>query len=315
MKKGTVRAVLSVAIMVLTAALFVRYFQTHPAYINQLKHIGGWWIFGILLADLAGVTALAFLIQTQVRMTGKNLGVVENWLLTVYSSIANFFGPLQSGPGVRAAYLKTKHGVSLWSYFVVTLFSYAVYAIISAFILLVGARPWWQTTFATLAAIGLSAVIIWISTRRKKGSFASLDFSPRFVFAIIGFTALQITFIGIRYYLALRAAGTDVSLGQIVSYTGAANFALFVSITPDGIGIREAFLLFAQNIHHVPTDAIVTASLIDRAVYVVFLGILFIVALSLHAKARFAPATKQQAASDTPKADTDSPELGNPKSR
>ena len=94
-------------------------------------------------------------------------------------------------------------------------------------------------------------------------------------------------FIGIRYYFALRAAGTEVSLGQLVSYTGAANFALFVSITPDGIGIREAFLLFAQGIHHVSTQAIVTASLIDRATYVVFLGLLFIIALGIHARDRF----------------------------
>jgi uncharacterized membrane protein YbhN (UPF0104 family) len=94
-------------------------------------------------------------------------------------------------------------------------------------------------------------------------------------------------FIGLRYYLALLASGAHVSLGQAVSYTGAANFALFVSVTPDGIGIREAFLLFAQRIHHVSTDAIVTANIIDRATFVVFLGVLFLVALGLHAKDRF----------------------------
>jgi uncharacterized membrane protein YbhN (UPF0104 family) len=69
-----------------------------------------------------------------------------------------------------------------------------------------------------------------------------------------------------------------------MSYAGAANFSLYVSITPDGVGIREAFLVFSQHIHHVSTKDIVSANVIDRAVYVVFLGLLFVVVLGMHAK-------------------------------
>ncbi|MBL8121878.1 flippase-like domain-containing protein [Candidatus Saccharibacteria bacterium] len=281
------KPLLSVFIITVTGWLFVRYLHAHPDYVMRLRqtHIG--WIIAILLADFAAITTLALLYQVLVRMTGKRLPPTENWLLTIYSSIANFFGPFQSGPGVRAAYLKSKYHVSLRAYFFVTLFSYAVYTVLSAFCLLVGTRPWWQTTLACLLAAGVSALVIRRVGHKRSGKLSEVHITRRLVVALTALTALQITFICLRYYLALRAGGAQLSLGQAVSYTGAANFALFVSITPDGIGIREAFLLFAQHIHLVSTDAIVTANIIDRATFVVFLGLLFMVALGLHAKDRF----------------------------
>jgi hypothetical protein len=39
---------------------------------------------------------LAGIYQFTVQIAGKKLGTKENFLLTIYSSIANFFGPLQT---------------------------------------------------------------------------------------------------------------------------------------------------------------------------------------------------------------------------
>jgi uncharacterized membrane protein YbhN (UPF0104 family) len=54
-------------------------------------------------------------------------------------------------------------------------------------------------------------------------------------------------------------------------------------LTPGAIGFREAFLIFSQNLHHIPNDIIVAANILDRAVYIVFLCLLFLVVLALHA--------------------------------
>ncbi|HZL07693.1 MAG TPA: hypothetical protein VFC50_00680, partial [Candidatus Dormibacteraeota bacterium] len=77
-----------------------------------------------------------------------------------------------------------------------------------------------------------------------------------------------------------------ISWGQAMSYSGAANFALFVSLTPDAIGFRETFLVFSHRLHHVSTANILSANVIDRGAYVIFLLLLFVVVLSLHAKDR-----------------------------
>jgi uncharacterized membrane protein YbhN (UPF0104 family) len=75
-----------------------------------------------------------------------------------------------------------------------------------------------------------------------------------------------------------------VSFGQTLSYAGAANFSLYAALTPGAIGIREAFLVFSQGIHHISSSVIVAANVIDRAVFLLFLGLLFVGVTLLHAK-------------------------------
>lgn len=304
MRRIPLRAVLSVSVIALTAAAFAWYLRAHPGYLAQLRHIQPIWLFLILISSFLAIFALNLLYDVLVRMTGKRLEPTENFLLTIYSSIANFFGPLQSGPGVRAAYLKTKHRVSLKAYFLVTLLYYAAFAVINAFCLLIGTRPWWQAVLASFVAAGASYAVIQFALRKRRKDAKLLHITPRLLTLLVVLTATQILFIGLRYYFALRAAGADISIGQAISYTGAANFAVFVSFTPDGIGIREAFILFAQGIHGVSTENIVAANIIDRASYVLFLGILFIVALLLHAgdrlkiKNTFTPPAEASSSSD-----------------
>jgi uncharacterized membrane protein YbhN (UPF0104 family) len=66
---------------------------------------------------------------------------------------------------------------------------------------------------------------------------------------------------------------------QSVIYAAAANLALFVSLTPGAIGFRESFLLLTRQLHQIPNDIVFAASIIDRAFYVVFLLVLFVVLL------------------------------------
>ncbi len=97
-------------------------------------------------------------------------------------------------------------------------------------------------------------------------------------------TLLQLTAQAVIFGIELHNTGANVSVGQVLSYTGVANMALFVALTPGSIGIRELFLVFSQHLHHIGDGTIVAANVIDRGVYFVFLGILFVLVLSLHAK-------------------------------
>ena len=287
MKKPPLKTMAFALILVTTLTLFVVYLRRHPSYLTQLTHIRPIWLVGIVAANFATIIFLTALSQVLIKIAGKQLAPTENFLLTIYSSIANFFGPLQSGPGVRAAYLKTKLKLPLRRYFILTLLAYAVFAVVSAFCLLVGTRPWWQTLLATGGAGLVSYIVIQLATTRSRGDLQTFLFTRKLLISLVALTIFQVLCIALRYYCTLRATGAEVSLGQALSYAGAANFALFVSITPDGIGIREGFLLFSQQVHQVSTQHIVQANIIDRASYVLFLGLLFIIALSLHAKKRF----------------------------
>lgn len=277
----------AIAILIVTAALFTRFFMQHPTYWQQLRHVSPWTILWVVLLNVLMLMALVGICSATVSLSGKRIALRDNFLLTSYSSIINFFGPLQSGPGVRGVYLKTKYGVRLRDYTLATLLYLGLFAAFSAFFLLVGTRPWWQTLIALGFVAGFSKFVYQqFKMRDKKAtdSHFALRAEPLAALAILAFIQVLITIAW--YFVELRAVNPHISLHQAMSYSGAANFALFVSITPDAIGIREAFLAFTQHIHHVSTGNIISANLIDRAAYVLFLVMLFVVILLTHAKAR-----------------------------
>jgi uncharacterized membrane protein YbhN (UPF0104 family) len=169
-------------------------------------------------------------------------------------------------------------------YVFATLLYYGFYAIISACFLLIGSRPWWQTVLVMAAAAGVSAIVIrWYA--RRSDIQGSRGMNIRNLGWLFVATAAQLVLQYLIYYVELRSMQPVTPL-QVLSYTGAANFALFVSITPGAIGIREAFLVFSQHLHHMGNSVIVAANLIDRAAYLVFLGLLFLLTLGWHAKER-----------------------------
>src|SRR4051794_14055032 len=105
-----------VAVLLLTVLAFVHFFVQHPAYIHDLGKTNPWWVIAVIALNVPMIGLLVLIYGTLQRMCSTRLGIKENFLLTSYSSIINFFGPLQSGPGVRAVYLKTRHNVRLRDY-------------------------------------------------------------------------------------------------------------------------------------------------------------------------------------------------------
>lgn len=281
--KKRLRTILAPVILAATIGAFVYYIKENPEVMDQLAQLSPWVV--VLLLAVCSATFFAYLLVTRVslRIYHKTMPMQEQFLFNAYSSLINFFGPGQSGPIFRGAYLKKRHNLSVKQFSFTLLLYLAFYAVISAVLVLVGARPWWQTVLLVLA-VGAAS---WFVVRRRKqraridtgGGLNIVNLSLLFVFV-----AAQVILLAVTYGIELRSVDGGVSLGQILSYTGISNFSLFVALTPGAIGIREAFLVFSQNLHGIDSSSIVAANLIDRAVYLLFLGILFVLVISLHAK-------------------------------
>lgn len=280
--KKKIKVLLTFAILAATVGAFWWYIAGHPETIDRLRDMSPGLLVLLLGLYLVWFFALVLLTRFSLRVYDKTMGKQENLLFNAYSSLINFFGPGQSGPVFRGLYLKKRHGITIKQYMFTTLIYYGFYAVISAFLLFVGNRPWWQTALLVLAAAGGSFVLIRWYKQKKLGE--KIHFNVPAIGLIFGATVLQMAAQVAIYGVELHAAGANASFGQVLSYTGAANFALFVALTPGAIGIREAFLVFSNQLHHISNTVIVAANLIDRAIYLVLLGILFITTLSLHAK-------------------------------
>ena len=119
-KLKALRPLLVASIIALTAAAFVYYFHKHPQYLSELFSINFLVIILLMIVNFGLITMVAIMNHTSTRMCQVELGKRESLLLTIYSSLANFFGPLQSGPGVRAGYLKTRYHVRIRDFTFVT---------------------------------------------------------------------------------------------------------------------------------------------------------------------------------------------------
>ncbi len=283
--KRRLKLALVVLILLGTITLFIQYAATHHEVISKIRDLSPGMLAILLVFYALWFVSISVVLATSLRMYGKTITKQENMLLNAYSSLVNFFGPGQSGPAFRGLYLRKRHNFSLKYYIFTTLLYYGFYAVLSAFLLCVGSRPWWQTVLLMVtAAIASVFIIRWYARRSALKDQPGIN--AKTLSWMFGAVALQmVAQVGI-YTVELHSVSPGSSFSQVLTYTGAANFALFVSLTPGAIGIREAFLVFSQNLHHISNAAIVAANIIDRATYLIVLGIMFVAVITLHAKDR-----------------------------
>lgn len=281
------RPVLRVAIMVVVAAAFAWYLVRHPELGRQLLQTPVRTLVLLLFLYVVWFAALVFTVYATLRLCRQPLPLSEHVLVNAYSTLANFFIPGQAGIAVRGLYLKRGYGLPVHRYVFATLVYYACYALVSVLLLLMEVVPAWQTIVGIVAvgAVG-AAALRWYARRSRNGPpglHVSVTNLVVLVLATLVQAAVQVSVYGVE----LRAVDPGVAWSQVITYTGAANFSLFVALTPGAIGIREAFLLFTRGLHHIATASIVAAALMDRAVFLVLLGLLFVTTLALHARRRF----------------------------
>ncbi len=283
--KKRLRITVSIVLVLLTAVVFGYYLSKHRSILSQLKHTSPSTIIWLLLLYGLWFGGLTLILLASLRICRKSLSGKENFLLNAYSTLVNFFVPGQGGPVVRGLYLKRRHRLLVRNYIVATLLYYGCYAVVSCLLLLAGSQRWWWTLLAVVLIGSVSSLVIALYIRRSKARTNKLDIRPINLLFLLLATALQAAVQVTIYAVELHAVSHHVTLGQVMTYTGAANFALFVALTPGAIGIRESFLVFSERLHHISSTNIVAANVIDRGVFIVFLGILFLLTLGFHAKA------------------------------
>src|SRR5690348_13352311 len=96
-----VRQAAAVLIVVVTFGIFGYYLVAHPAVIKSILSLHPATLALLTICYIGTIIANAFVLWASLRLIEKPVGFLENISLTGYSSVVNFFGPLQSGPGFR----------------------------------------------------------------------------------------------------------------------------------------------------------------------------------------------------------------------
>src|SRR5579884_25768 len=157
------RPALVVGILLVTAAAFARYWIKHPEVGHRLHHTSPGMLALLLALYLLSIGALAGSTVATLKLCGLAVGNGESFLITAYSAVINFFGPLQSGPAFRAAYLKKKYDLNLKKFAAASLVYLFFWGVFSGLMLLCGLLHWWL-----LGLAGLAVIIALIAKRRPQ---------------------------------------------------------------------------------------------------------------------------------------------------
>jgi hypothetical protein len=274
------KPVISVALVSLTIAFAVYYLAKHHSMMKQLVHTPLYISIGILGLYTVMFGVLIVILSASINICNRKLVQKENAQLNAHSLFINFFIPGQGGPVYRGVYLYKKHKLRVKNYIMATMIYYVFYGIISSFLLLM--------TIVTIAA-GLAGFLI---LKKYSGKFKlkkdSLNLSAKALLYLFLATLTQTLLQAFIYGVELHTVNSHIGVTQVLTYTGAANLALFVGLTPGAIGIRESFLIFTRHLNHISSANIILANVIDRSVYFVFLILLLIatIALQLRGKSR-----------------------------
>ncbi|HET9098547.1 MAG TPA: lysylphosphatidylglycerol synthase domain-containing protein [Candidatus Saccharimonadales bacterium] len=262
------------------------YLKAHRSVIARLMHTSPQVVISVFLMYVLMIGILVVILDATLRICSKRLDNQENAALNSYTLLANFFLPGQSGPAIRGAYLYKKHKLKVKNFIAVTLLYYVFYGSIGIIMLVLGSKSWKLTVLSTLIMVCAIALAIYLYLSYSKVKRSELNLSPANIIYLVLATVMQSVIQAVIYGIELHNGNHHIAIDQIITYTGAANLALFVALTPGAIGIRESFLLSTEKLHHISSNSIVVANIIDRSVYLVFLmaiGVYLLIS-SLHSK-------------------------------
>lgn len=247
------------------------YLSAHRSIISQLIHTSPKVVISVFLMYVLMIGILVVILDATLRICSKRLNNQENAALNSYTLLANFFLPGQSGPALRGAYLYKKHKVKIKNFIAVTLLYYVFYGAIGVIMLVLGSKSWELTALATFIMVCAISLAVYLYLSYSKINKNELNLRPSNIVYLVVATILQSVIQAVIYGIELHNGNHAIAINQIITYTGAANLALFVALTPGAIGIRESFLLSTEKLHHISSSSIVMANIIDRSVYLIFL--------------------------------------------
>lgn len=301
------RRVIRVAIVVIVLGLLIRAVVRDDELRNQLATLSGrTFLIGSVFAVLQ-MLSLAYFLKVVVDNLANRIDMPTSLHTTAVSTLANYFLPFRGGAGVRAVYLKRYHGLS-YEKFVVTLYgNYIILILVNATIaatLLLAPSVEWNTSvaivFITLVAMASLAISL-ISPRLRLDEllvFLVERVGGRFVAASatrirnviegwktiagdLGLLRRMIAVVIVNFFARLgmfaflfAELGVDASIEAVVIIAAVTNLTIFVALTPGALGIREAVLTVFSVSVGVSESNVLAASLAERAVTLVTVGLL-----------------------------------------
>lgn len=269
---------ISLILVILSIIVIAYYLSSHRQTIEKLKYINFNSAVIIIFLYFLWFVSLMLILRSLLKMINNSrIKIIDNLNINIYSTLVNFFVPGQGGIALRGLYLKKTKQISFRVYILSVLTYYGIYALLSGLMVTVASR---QSNIVVITSamtiVTISVLVIKLFLVSSKVRLSSIKYNLRSISSLLLAVILQLILQTLIFGYELRIIDAKIKLWQIITYSGVTSFSLFASLTPGAIGIRESFLYFSENLHHISTTNILAASLIDRPLFIIFLLILFL---------------------------------------
>lgn len=235
----------------------------------------------------------------------KPIDTRESTYVSLIASVGNFFAPAGSGFGIRAVYLKKKHGLAYSDYMTLLSGNYVIVFLVVSLLGMVSLgfihvgysvaeRLLWLM-FVGLFVLSVALLIIRVPRKlqnlKPKNQYVaslyeiivrvSVGWSEitrnRVLMIKLVCLVLFNTLMGMAStFLIIKSLHLHVGLPSLALFSALSSLAMFINITPGNLGIKEALYVFSSGALGLTTDQIISVALIDRIVLFVVLLVLWL---------------------------------------
>lgn len=257
------------------------------------------FLIAIALAQAVTVVFNGFFLKVMLDGLGTSISPREYVPLSAIGSLSNLVFPFGGGLGVKVVYLRVLHGLDVARFAIRSTGLYSVVFCANSLVGLFLMLDRWHTPFGMTVCLflGTVAFLTTVSITTPVWRFCQLKF--RFLGSSVGrifeefheigrlgsdllkfFTVLSgnIIVFGLATYIEFAALGSGAGADFSVSFRDSVllsvigSFALLVSITPAGLGVRESISIVVGKCMGISEAQVLAVCLLDRAVNVVVLA-------------------------------------------
>ena len=297
------------SIFILCAFVFwlLVYLYLHGTDFKSLSLVSLWLIFILIILIILSYFVIGLTTKILLKPLYIKLGVFESIAMALMTGFYNLITPFKGGFAARAVYLNKKHSSSYTDFvaaisanYIMAFLAAAILGIISSSIIFIYTSNFNLPIFLIFTATIIICLImvyfykILPYTRfkilnyfiaivngyyiiRKHRKTIVYTFILSFVQVIIGAIMLMIQF---------RIFSINLNFIEAVFLSSIGMVGLILAVTPAGLGINEAIIVFASLILGISPVSSLSAALLGRAVSILVLFILGPIASYLLLKAR-----------------------------
>ena len=285
--RSKLRTAVSVLVMAGLTAWAVYYIWTHK---GEFKAAWSWKPEILVLLSLLILIQYAlvgFFNQVVLKAFGLVLTFKEWYGLGIITTLGNYLIPPRGGAGFRAAYLKKRHGFPLTHF----LSTFVVFNVLNltgaalaglaglALVPEIGADTGLVLTIFLAGAAGVGLLIMLMPIKaawfdrpgmqvlaRMIEGWTAIKSRPRLLFYMSLLVLLNGLVQGFIVFLGYRASNVHLAPAPAVLITSLLLLSSFIAITPGGLGIQEAVLIFSTRIIGIAPAQSLAVAVIIRAV-------------------------------------------------